>query len=292
MNAWFSLFVSLLAVIVLVVISWFGVKTVGLESLFGVVIPYLAIAVFVLGIVYRVVEWARIPVPFRIPTTCGQGKSLPWIKANNLEAPYNTWGVIGRMALEVLLFRSLFRNTKVELREGPKATYASAKWLWLGGILFHYSFLTIVIRHFRFFLEPVPGIVELISSVDGFFQILVPTIFITDIVFLAAVTYLFLRRVAIPQMRYLSLPADYFPLFLILGIGITGPANENHMEGRSVGGKRTCAGAGDVSPDGARGNRPHLLRAPISGQCAVGLLPIQQVNARAWSFPQPHQKPC
>ncbi len=67
MNAWFSLFVSLLAVIVLVVISWFGVKTVGLESLFGVVIPYLAIAVFVLGIVYRVVEWARIPVPFRDP---------------------------------------------------------------------------------------------------------------------------------------------------------------------------------------------------------------------------------
>jgi nitrate reductase gamma subunit len=222
MNAWFSLFVSLLAVIVLVVISWFGVKSVGLESLFGVVIPYLAVAVFVLGIIYRVVEWAKIPVPFRIPTTCGQGKSLPWIKANNLEAPYNTWGVIGRMALEVLLFRSLFRNSKVELREGPKATYASAKWLWLAGILFHYSFLTIVIRHFRFFLEPVPGIVELISSVDGFFEILLPTIFITDIAFLAAVTYLFLRRVGIPQLRYLSLPADYFPLFLILGIAVTG----------------------------------------------------------------------
>lgn len=222
MNAWASLFVSLIAVIVLVVISWFGVKTVGLETLFGVVIPYFALAVFVFGIVYRVVEWARIPVPFKIPTTCGQGKSLPWIKASNLEAPYNTWGVIGRMALEVLLFRSLFRNTKVELREGPKATYASAKWLWLGGILFHYSFLTIVIRHFRFFLEPVPSVIELISSVDGFFQILVPTIFITDIAFLAAVIYLFLRRVGIPQMRYLSLPADYFPLFLILGIGITG----------------------------------------------------------------------
>ncbi len=222
MNAWFSLFVSLLAVIVLVVISWFGVKTVGLEMFFGVVIPYLAIAIFVLGILYRVLEWARIPVPFRITTTCGQAKSLPWIKANNLEAPYNIWGVIGRMALEVLLFRSLFRNTKVELREGPKATYASAKWLWLGGILFHYSFLTIVVRHFRFFLEPVPGFVELISSVDGFFQILVPTIFLTDIAFLAAVTYLFLRRVGIPQLRYLSLPADYFPLFLILGIGITG----------------------------------------------------------------------
>ena len=112
MNVWSSLFVSLLAVIVLVVISWFGVKTVGLESLFGVVIPYLALAVFVIGIVYRVVEWAKIPVPFQIPTTCGQGKSLPWIKASNLEAPYNIWGVIGRMALEVLLFRSLSETQK------------------------------------------------------------------------------------------------------------------------------------------------------------------------------------
>ena len=91
----------------------------GLATLFGVVIPYVAIAVFVLGVVWRVVQWARVPVPFRIPTTCGQGKSLPWIKADNLECPYNTWGVIGRMVLEVLFFRSLFRNTKAELRDGP-----------------------------------------------------------------------------------------------------------------------------------------------------------------------------
>ncbi len=222
MNAWGSLFASLLAVIVLAVISWLGVRAVGLESLFGVVIPYVAITVFIVGVVYRIVQWARIPVPFRIPTTCGQAKSLPWIKANNLEAPYNIWGVIGRMALDVLLFRTLFRNTKVELWEGPKATYASAKWLWLGGILFHYSFLIILLRHLRFFLQPVPGFVDLITNVDGFFNILVPTIFLTDIAFLTAVTYIFLRRVAIPQLRYISLPSDYFPLFLILGIGITG----------------------------------------------------------------------
>lgn len=222
MNAWVSLFASLILVLALVVISFFGVGTIGLSTLFGVVIPYMAIAIFVIGVVYRIVRWAMAPVPFRITTTCGQGKSLPWIKADNLESPYNTWGLIGRMALEVLLFRSLFRNTKSELRVGPNVTYGSAKWLWLAGILFHYSFLTIVIRHLRFFIEPVPSLVELLSSVDGFFQILVPTIFLTDIAFLAAATYLFLRRVAIPQVRYISLPADYFPLFLILGIAISG----------------------------------------------------------------------
>jgi nitrate reductase gamma subunit len=222
MNSWFSLFASLFAVIVLALLSLLATGSVGLETLFGVYIPYAAFAIFVVGIVGRIVQWARIPVPFRIPTTCGQGKSLPWIKADNLESPYNIWGLIGRMALEVFLFRSLFRNTKAQLWDGPKVTYISAKWLWLAGILFHYSFLTIVVRHLRFFVEPVPGFVEMLSSVDGFFQILVPTLFLSDLAFLAAVTYLFLRRVALPQLRYISLPADYFPLFLILGIGISG----------------------------------------------------------------------
>ncbi len=222
MNSWSSLFLALFAVIVLVLLALLGVGTVGLATLFGVVIPYAAGVIFVLGFIWRVVQWARIPVPFRIPSTCGQGRSLPWIKANNLESPYNTWGVIGRMLLEVLLFRSLFRNTRAELREGPRLTYASAKWLWLAGILFHYSFLIIVLRHFRFFIEPVPQFVDLLTSVDGFFHLLIPTVFISDVAFLAAVTYLFLRRVALSDMRYISLPADYFPLFLILGIAGSG----------------------------------------------------------------------
>jgi len=39
---------------------------------------------------------------------------------------------------------------------------------------------------------------------------------------LVSVTYLFLRRVFIPQVRYISLAADYFPLFLIIGVGLSG----------------------------------------------------------------------
>lgn len=222
MNAWLSLLTGLLAVVALVVISLLGTGVIGLTTLFGVVIPYLAILIFIVGFVWRVLEWAKIPVPFRIPTTCGQAKSLPWMKREKLDCPHTTWEVIGRMALEVLLFRSLFRNTKSELREGGKVTFGHVQWLWLFGLLFHYSFLVIVVRHLRFFMEPIPSLIQMISSVDGFFQITVPTIFLTDIAFLGAVTYLFLRRVFIPSMRYISLPADFFPLFLILGIGITG----------------------------------------------------------------------
>jgi nitrate reductase gamma subunit len=50
----------------------------------------------------------------------------------------------------------------------------------------------------------------------------VPLLYITDVVFLIAVTFLFFRRVLIPHVRYISLAADYFPLFLIFGIGVTG----------------------------------------------------------------------
>jgi nitrate reductase gamma subunit len=213
---------SLFAVVILVLVALLGAGAAKAHLLFGVIIPYLALATFIAGVMYRVLKWARAPVPFHIPTTCGQQKSLPWINANNIESPYNTLGVVGRMALEVLLFRSLFRNTKVKLYNGPKIVYGGEKWLWLAGMAFHWSLLFILLRHLRFFIEPMPSFLNLLQNVDGFFQLAVPTVYMTDMVILAAVSYLFVRRIVIPQMRYISLPNDYFPLLLLLGIAITG----------------------------------------------------------------------
>lgn len=217
MNAGFSL----CAVLFLVLIAFLGVGEGHFYFLFGVILPYAAFAAFLAGAFYRVLKWAGAPVPFRIPTTCGQQKSLPWIKADCLENPSNKAGVVGRMALEVLLFRSLFRNTKMELR-GERPLYGGAKWLWLAGLVFHWSFLLIVLRHLRFFFEPVPWPVNMRASLDGLFEIGVPTLYLTDIAILLGVSYLFLRRVVIPQMRYISLPSDYFPLFLIMAVALSG----------------------------------------------------------------------
>ncbi len=217
MNILFPLIVMLF----LIFIPFAGVGLGRLFLLFGVVIPYAALAAFLAGVVYRVVKWAKSPVPFRIPTTCGQQRSLPWIKANPLESPGGTAGVVGRMALEILLFRSLFRNTKAELKSG-KPVYGGTKWLWLVGLVFHWSLLIILLRHLRFFFEPVPFFVKGLAEVDGFFEMGVPSLFLTGVAILIAVTYLFLRRVVIPQMRYLSLPSDYFPLFLIFAVALTG----------------------------------------------------------------------
>jgi len=212
----------LLAVIVLALVAVVGVQGANLDPLFGVWIPYAALLIFVSGMIFRVIGWARSPVPYPIATTCGQQKSLPWIKADNLESPSNRAGVIGRMALEVLFFRSLFRNTQADYRDGKKLAYGSEKFLWVAGLAFHWTFLYILLRHFRFFADPIPFFVPWMEGLDGLLEIGIPRLFMTDLVILIAVTYLVFRRITMPQVRYISLPADFFPLFLILGIAISG----------------------------------------------------------------------
>jgi nitrate reductase gamma subunit len=239
---------SFFAVAALIAVVFIGVNGANLYYLFGVIIPYAAFLTFIIGIIFRVLKWGKVPVPFRIPTTAGQEKSFPWIKANSIDNPSSSLGVIIRMAMEVFLFRSLFRNTRVELRDGPKLSYASSKWLWLGGLAFHYAFLIVLIRHMRLFFEPVPGVINLVESLDGFFQVGAPVVYITDLAFVGAVTFLFLRRVVIPQVRYISLAADYFPLFLIGGIGITGVLMRYFLKTDVVGIKELTMGWITLNP--------------------------------------------
>jgi nitrate reductase gamma subunit len=230
MNFIIGILFSLIAVTILVVIPWVGVGAFDLRWLFGIVIPYAALLTFFLGIITRVVGWARSPVPFRIPTTGGQQRSLPWIRQNRFDNPSGTVGVVGRMVLEVLLFRSLFRHTRMEFRQGPKIGYEWEKWLWIAALAFHYSFLVVILRHLRFFTEPIPVFVTWIEGIDGFLEMgiaplagfAVPGLLLSGFVLLAALTFLFLRRLLSPQIMYISLPGDYFPLFLIIGIATTG----------------------------------------------------------------------
>jgi nitrate reductase gamma subunit len=222
---------SFLAVLVLFLLAYVGVEGLGLEVVFGIILPYAALAVFVVGFVRRVLGWGRSAVPFRIPTTAGQQKSLPWIESSPIDNPTTKLGVWIRMALEVLTFRSLFRNTRMKLGSGPKISYHMEIFLWLGALAFHYAFFTTLVRHLRLFTEPVPFFVRLVETVDSFFrveimydpiQVGLPGVFISGIVLLVAVTYLLLRRLFDTQVRYISLAADFFPLFLIMGIAFSG----------------------------------------------------------------------
>jgi nitrate reductase gamma subunit len=216
-----NVLVALVAVVGLFLLGMLG-GTPGMGWILGVVLPYTALLLLVAGLIYRVLSWANVPVPFRIPTTSGQQKALSWIRQERLENPHNTLQVIGRMALEVLFFRSLLKNTKTELVEGRRLVYATDLGLWIAALAMHWSMLIILLRHLRLFTNPVPFFVTALERADGFMEVGLPVVFITTVVFVVALAYLLYRRLAIGQVRYISLVGDYFPLFLLLGIGISG----------------------------------------------------------------------
>ena len=215
--------ISFFAVLALCAIAWLGSSFLGLGILFGVVLPYVAVAVFLVGLVWRIRYWGQSPVPFAIPLTGGQQKSLPFFQQSKLDNPDTRCGVVKRMLLEVFLFRSLFRNTASDVRvDGPRVIYYSSIWLWLFALIFHYCFLFICIRHFRFFMEPVPAVITWLETLDGLLVIGSPRFFMTSGIILLAIGFLLARRIFNERLRYLSLPSDYFPLWLIIGIVLTG----------------------------------------------------------------------
>ena len=71
-------------------------------------------------------------------------------------------------------------------------------------------------------MEPVPFIINGLNFLDSILEITIPTLFLTDLVILLALTYLFFRRVVFPQIRYISLPSDYFALLMIVGVAVSG----------------------------------------------------------------------
>jgi [DsrC]-trisulfide reductase subunit M len=145
---------------------------------------YAASALFVAGVGYRIALYARTPAPLRIPTT---------------PAPVDARGVVLRMAREVVLFESLF---------------ASNKWTWLFGWTFHAALCLVLLRHLRYFTQPVWPLVAWLSPLCAY----------AGIAMLAALAALALRRLAVARVRYVSTPSDHLMLVLLALIAITGLA--------------------------------------------------------------------
>jgi nitrate reductase gamma subunit len=186
-----------------------------------VVVPYAAFLLLLIGFCWRVLEWARVPVPFHIPVTCGQQKSLPWIKSAKVDNPSTRSGVAVRMAGEVLLFRSLFRNNTARIGN-QRLILSESRLLWFAALAFHWTLLLVLLRHLRLFVEPVPAFVNALERVDSFFQIGTPQLYLSDLILLGALVYWITRRFRDPAARFISLFSDYFALFLLLGIAVSG----------------------------------------------------------------------
>lgn len=145
---------------------------------------YIASLVFMIGLLYRVFEYVKVPAPLKIPTT---------------PAPLSRGGVALRLCWEVVFFRSLFRG---------------AKWIWLFGWIFHLALLFVLLRHLRYFLEPVWGWVELIQPVGIY----------ASFAMLVGLLALWARRFFVERIRYISAFSDHFVLFLLIVIVATGLA--------------------------------------------------------------------
>jgi nitrate reductase gamma subunit len=147
-----------------------------------VILFYFATLVFVVGSLYRISVYTRTPAPLKIPTT---------------PAPTTTGGVVLRMMREVVLFESLFKANL---------------WTWGLGWLFHASLALVLLRHLRYFTEPVWAWVAFIQPFGMY----------AGITMVLGVAGLWARRIFVERIRYISTPSDHLMLALFLVIALSG----------------------------------------------------------------------
>jgi nitrate reductase gamma subunit len=151
-------------------------------SNFLAILFYVSVAFFLAGVGYKIFQYQRTPSPLKIPLT---------------PAPTTKWGVVVRLLKEVAFFESLFRSNK---------------WTWLFGWIFHVSLFLVVIRHLRYFLDPVwmPVLwVQPVGVYAGYTLVL-------------SLFALLGRRVLVQRVRYISTPSDYLMLIFLILIGASG----------------------------------------------------------------------
>ena len=145
---------------------------------------YLATIILIGGLAYRIQRYARTPQPLKIPTT---------------PAPTTRAGVVLRMLREVVLFTSLFKANK---------------WTWLFGWIFHFALLLVLLRHLRYFTEPVWTWVVWLQPwgiYAGYAMVL-------------GLLGLWARRFLVDRVRYISAPSDHLMLVLLVAIAGSGLA--------------------------------------------------------------------
>jgi nitrate reductase gamma subunit len=143
---------------------------------------YLAALLLVVGLGYKIFDYSRTPAPLKIPTT---------------PAPTTRKGVVYRMAKEVVVFESLFKSNK---------------WIWVFGWLFHFGLLLVLLRHLRYFIEPVWFWVDIIQPFGKY----------ASFMMVIGLAGLLARRFLVDRVRYISTPSDYLMLVLLIAIGVSG----------------------------------------------------------------------
>ncbi|MFA4835101.1 MAG: respiratory nitrate reductase subunit gamma [Dehalococcoidia bacterium] len=160
------------------------------SKLIYMTLPYITLAILVLGIVYRVKRW----------------KKLPRAKSIIFPTKPNRTGTVKAVAKDILLF------TK---------TYKSSRALWVMAFLLHIGLLLVIMGHIRTVTEIswLWGLFNL--SKDGIDDASMILGSIAGTLMLAGIILLLVRRLT-PTWRFLSIFEDYYVLLILLGIVFTG----------------------------------------------------------------------
>jgi nitrate reductase gamma subunit len=151
-------------------------------STFFALLFWFATAVIILGLAFKIRQFWVTPAPLKIPTT---------------PAPITQTGVVFRMARELIIFESLFKSNK---------------WIWVFGWIFHMSLFLVLARHLRYFQEQPWFLVNIIQPFGKYAAF--------GMVF--GLAGLFLRRIVVDRVRYISAPSDYLMLIMLMFIGFSG----------------------------------------------------------------------
>jgi nitrate reductase gamma subunit len=151
---------------------------------FFAILLYAATAVLVGGLAVRIRDYARTPAPLKIPTT---------------PAPTTRGGVALRMLREVALFESLFRSNL---------------WTWACGWLFHVGLALVLLRHLRYFVEPVWGWLAFVQPFGIY----------AGFAMAGGLAGLWVRRIFVARVRFISTPSDHLMIALLLAIAASGLA--------------------------------------------------------------------
>jgi nitrate reductase gamma subunit len=163
---------------------------------------YAAAAVCAGGLAWRIRDYARTPAPLKIPTT---------------PAPTTRGGVALRLFREIVFFESLFKSNL---------------WTWGLGWLFHAGLALVLIRHLRYFTEPVWWWVAYLQPFGIY----------AGFAMAAGLGGLFVRRLAVARVRFISTPSDYLMLVLLFAIALTGLAMKYVAHTDVVAVKAFCLG--------------------------------------------------
>ena len=153
------------------------------------------ILLVLLAYVMYIAFWVRIFTHVRI-----------WLSAavqtaKYTRAPLGSFSVCALTALEVLFFRKLFADDKP---------------LWPGSWLFHFSLFFVLLRHLRYFLQPVPHCIAIVQPYGIF----------AGYTLLIALVYILSVRLFSWKKRYVSY-SNFFILSVLLLLSVSGLVMRN-----------------------------------------------------------------